>query len=148
MLRIFLYISIVGSALVITSCFKEDELVARHVPGNYTTDTVELTSNYINQVYYNLSDSNSVLTNDKDTWDLGFESSPVGWRVILNSSCFMKSAYLSGQNFGSPVDTTGAKWLFNPSDGSADSLAIGQWFTVDGGKLIGMDRLLLTGEWM
>ena len=143
MLRILLNILIITSALLVTSCFKQDELVARHVPGNYTTDTVELTSNYKNQVYYNLIDSNSVLTNNKDTWDLGFESSPLGWRVILNSSCFMKSAYLSGQNFGSPVDTTGAKWLFNPSDGSADSLAIGQWFTINDGQIKGADRLCL-----
>ena len=143
MLRILLNILIIISALLVTSCFKQDELVARHVPGKYTTDTVELTSNYKNQVYYSLIDSNSVVINDKDTWDLGFESSPLGWRVILNSSCFMKSAYLNGQNFGSPADTTGAIWLFNPSDGSEDSLAIGQWFTLNGSQVKGSDRLLL-----
>jgi hypothetical protein len=55
----------------------------------------------------------------------------------------MKSAYLAGQVFGTPVDTTGATWLFNPSDGSADSVAIGQWFTVNGNDTIGTDRLLV-----
>jgi len=126
-----------------TSCFKEDEPVTPHVPGNYITDTVALTDNYINQVFYNLLDSNAVITNNKDSWDLGFESSPGGWRVILNSSCFMKSAFLSDQEFGFPVDTTGADWLFNPSDGSADSLAIGRWFSVNGDDTIGTNRLLL-----
>jgi hypothetical protein len=129
MLRLLLNILILSLAVLVTSCFKDDELVARHIPGNYTTDTIELTSIYKNQVYYSLNDSNSLVVNNKDLWDLGFESSPSGWRVIPNSSCYMKAAYLAGQNFGSPADTTGAKWLFNPSDGSADSLAIGQWFT-------------------
>jgi len=144
MLRLLLNIIIVSLALLVTSCFKDDELVARHVPGNYTTDTIDLTSYYKNQVYYSLSDSNSVIVNNKDLWDLGFESTPSGWRVILNSSCFMKSALLNGQNFGSPADTTGSKWLFNPSDGSADSLVVGKWFT-DNGTAIkkGSSHLLL-----
>jgi len=143
MLRISLCLIIVGLAVLVSSCFKEDEKVTAHIPGNYTTDTVALYESYRNQVYYSLSDSNAVKTNLKDLWDLGFESSPRGWRVILNSSCFMKSAYLAGQQFGSPVDTTGATWLFNPSDGSADSVAIGQWFEINGSDTIGTNRMLL-----
>jgi hypothetical protein len=129
--------------ILVSSCFKEDQQVAKHNPGEYTTDTVALYETYRNQVYYSLSDSNAVETNLKDLWDLGFESSPQGWRVILNSSCFMKSAYLSNQEFGTNVDTTGALWLFNPSDGSADSVAIGHWFTVNGNDTIGINRLLV-----
>jgi hypothetical protein len=94
-------------------------------------------------VYYNLNDSAVAASNIRSTWDLGFENSPAGWRVILNSSCFMKSAYLSGQVFGAQADTTAAIWLFNPSDGSADSLAIGKWFTVSGDDTLGTNRLLV-----
>jgi hypothetical protein len=130
-------------AMLVTSCFKEDELITPHIPGNFITDTVALTDTYKYQVYYSLQDSTTVSTNLKDSWDLGFESSPRGWRVILNSSTFMKSAYLSGQVFGSPSDTTGATWLFNPSDGSADSVAIGQWFTIQGDDTVGTNRLLV-----
>jgi len=143
MLRIFLNLLVVVLVVLVSSCFKEDERVIPHVAGNYITDTIELTETYGNQVYYSLGDSNNVKTNLKDLWDLGFESTPSGWRVILNSSCFMKSAFLEGQDFGFPVDTTGAVWLFNPSDGSADSVAIGKWFTTDGNDTIGTNRLLL-----
>ena len=125
--RLLLILILTAPVFLFTSCFKDDEQVTPHVPGNYITDTVALTDNYKNQVYYSLLDSTAVLTNHKDSWDLGFESSPRGWCVILNSSCFMKSAYLADQEFGSAVDTVGAQWLFNPSDGSADSLAIGKW---------------------
>jgi hypothetical protein len=142
MLRLFFNLSIISLLVLVTSCFKEDEAVTPHKPGNYVTDTVALTDNYKNQVYYNLHDSLSVSSVLKSSWDLGFECSPLGWRVILNSASFMKSAYLEGQSFGSPVDTTGAKWLFNPSDGSADSLAIGKWFTISGDDTIGTNRLI------
>jgi len=131
-----------------TSCFKDDQLVTPHKPGNYITDTIALTDTYKYQVYYNLRDSSAVSTTLKTIWDLGFESSPSGWRVILNSSDFMKSAYLNGQVFGSPADTTGAKWLFNPSDGRSDSVAIGQWFTLNGNDTVGLNRLMLIDRGM
>jgi len=143
MFRLLITLMIVSLAALASSCFKEDEQITPHVPGNYITDTVALTDTYKYQVYYNLSDSSTASTNLKDIWDLGFESSPNGWIVILNSGCFMKSAYLSGQQFGSQVDTTGATWLFNPSDGFADSVAIGRWFTVQDNDTIGTNRLLI-----
>lgn len=143
MLRLLLILTIVPLTMMLSSCFKEDQLVMPHTPGNYVTDTVSLTDSYQYQEYYNLHDSSVVGSNIRSIWDLGFECSPEGWRVILNSSCFMKSAYLSGQVFGAPVDTTGAKWLFNPSDGSADSLVAGKWFTANGNDTLSTNRLLL-----
>ena len=142
MLRLFFNLSIISLLVLVTSCLMEDEAVKHHKPGNYVTDTVALTDNYKNQVYYNLHDSLSVSTVLKSSWDLGFECSPLGWRVILNSAGFMKSAYLEGQSFGSPADTTGAKWLCNPSDGSADSLAMCKWFTISGDDTIVTNRLI------
>lgn len=129
--------------MMVTSCFKEDQPVKPHTPGTYITDTVSLTDSYQYQEYYNLHDSSVVGSNIRSIWDLGFESSPDGWRVILNTSCFMKSAYLSGQDFGTAVDTTGAIWMFSPSDGSADSVVVGKWFTVNGNDTLGSNRLLL-----
>ncbi|MFZ4547375.1 MAG: HmuY family protein [Bacteroidales bacterium] len=138
-----LYISIL-LAILVSSCFKEDERITPHVAGQYITDTVALTDTYKYQVYYSLLDSNKVSSNLKTKWDLGFESTLLGWRVVLNSSNFMKSAYLPGQDFGLLVDTIGVKWIFNPSDGSADSLTIGKWFEI-GSKndTLGTNRLLL-----
>jgi hypothetical protein len=143
MLRLTLSLTILLLTMMLSSCFKEDEPITPHTPGNFITDTVALTDSYKYQIYYNLYDSAVVSSNIRTVWDLGFESSQSGWRVILNSSCFMKSAYLAGQVFGSPADTTGATWLFNPSDGSADSVAIGRWFTVNGNDTIGTNRLIL-----
>ena len=143
MLRLFLSLIFISLTLLLSSCFKEDEVITPHEPGNYITDTVALTDTYQNQVYYTLSDSSVAGSNIRSIWDLGFESSPNGWIVILNTSCFMKSAYLSGQVFGKPADTTGATWLFNPSDGSADSLAIGKWFAISGTDTVGTNRVLL-----
>lgn len=143
MQRILLSLIFISFTMLVSSCFKEDEPIAPHMPGNYIIDTIALTDTYRNQVYYNLNDSAVAGSNIRSTWDLGFENSPSGWRVILNTSCFMKSAHLAGQSFGTPVDTTGAIWLFDPSDGSADSLAIGKWFSTAGNDTLGINRLLV-----
>jgi hypothetical protein len=148
MLRLFQILLLVSIPVLITSCFKDDEPVTPHTPGNYTTDTVALTDTYKYQLYYNLIDSSVMNSTLKSSWDFGFESTPRGWRVILNSSCFMKSAYLAGQDFGSQADTTGAEWLFNPSDGSADSVAIGHWYTINGSDTVGTNRLLVIDRGM
>lgn len=141
--RIYLLLLVLLSAIALPSCFKDDVAVLPHVAGDFVTDTVEMTAIYKNQVYYSLLDSATVKINNKDSWDLGFESSPEGWRVILNSSCFMKTALLEGQDYGFPVDTTGAQWLFNPSDGSADSLAVGRWFRINGNDTTGLNQLFI-----
>jgi len=74
MQRLFYNLSIISLLFLVSSCFKDDEKVTPHVAGDYITDTVGLTDNYKYQVYYSLLDSNAVITNNKDSWDLGFEN--------------------------------------------------------------------------
>lgn len=143
MLRIRLILMFASLVMLVSSCFKDDQQITPHVPGKYITDTVALTDTYKYQIYYNLHDSSEVSTFLKTQWDLGFESSAEGWRIVLNSSNFMQAAFLSGQSFGSAIDTTGSTWLFNPSNGFADSIAIGKWFTLRGNDTIGANRLIL-----
>ncbi len=118
------------------SCFKEDEKIAPHPRGNVQTDTVPMTENYLYQVYFSLDSGKIISTNVKTLFDLGFECTPAGWHVILNTSDFMKVADLGKVTFGQPYDTTGVQLLFDKSDGNPDSTAIGQWFTLAGADTI------------
>jgi hypothetical protein len=112
-----------------TSCFKEDEKITPHDPGDVKTVTIELTKDYKYQVYFDLGSGQVVSTNLKKEWDLGFECSDRGWHVILNTSSFMVAARTGTDNFNAPIDTTGYTWRFDQSDGNLDSTAIGNWFT-------------------
>jgi len=143
MFRTLNIIFLLSLILIVTSCFKDDELVMPHKPGTALTDTVALTGFYSFQAFYNLQKNEVVKILEKESWDLGFEASHEGWRVLLNSSNFMKAANAGGQAFGLHADTAGAQWIFNPSDGSADSLAIGRWFTVNGNDTLGNGQMLL-----
>lgn len=118
------------------SCFKEDEKVTPHQPGNTKVDTIPLTSLYKYQVYYDLGTGTAALTTLRKKWDLSFESTPEGWHILLNTSCFMYAASIQSRDFGLPADTAGVAWRFDNSNGNRDSTAIGEWFHISGNDTI------------
>jgi hypothetical protein len=113
--------------LLLSACFKEDEKITPHDPGDVKTQTIELTKDYRYQVYFDLSSEKIVSTNLKTEWDLGFECSENGWHIILNTSNFMIAAKSGQTDFSLPIDTVGYKWNFDVSSGNPDSTAIGNW---------------------
>ena len=113
---------------VLSSCFKEDEMIPAHDPGDVIEAEVALGELYTQQVYFNLSDSSTVASNNKDDWDLAFESTEEGWHIFLNTSCFMWAGATGITDFEASIDTTGLNWKYDPSDGNPDSTAIGQYF--------------------
>jgi hypothetical protein len=112
---------------LLTSCFKEDEKIIPHDPGDVKTQTIDLTKDYRYQVYFDLRTEQVVSTNLKTEWDLGFECSIKGWHIILNTSNFMLAAKSGQTDFSLPIDTVGYKWNFDVSNGNLDSTAIGNW---------------------
>jgi hypothetical protein len=123
--------AVISIILLMTSCFKEDEKITPHDPGNVSTDSVRIARNgqYLYQSYYDLSSKSIVSTNLKNTWDLGFECSVRGTKIILNSSNFMLSAETGSTDFNAPIDTVGYKWNFDASSGNQDTTAFGGWVT-------------------
>jgi len=83
---------------------------------------------YTHQSYYSLADSSEVAYNLNSAWDLGFEASENGSHVILNNSDLLRVANLGEVNF---IETTAvpdnAKWLYDESSGSFDSLSVTNW---------------------
>ncbi|MCF8227383.1 MAG: hypothetical protein K9G58_11165 [Bacteroidales bacterium] len=123
-----LFILIISIGL--TSCFKEDERLEPHDPGDAVTVQVDMTKDYRYQVYYDLESERIVSQNLKTEWDLGFETSDTGWHVILNTANFMWAGNTGKTDFSQSIDTTGLEWKFDKSDGNLDSTAIGRWFEI------------------
>ena len=92
MMKIANFIAFIIFIFLLTSCFKQDEKIMPHDPGNVKTQTIELTKDYRYQVYFDLSSEKILSTNLKTDWDLGFECSAKGWHIILNTSNFMVAA--------------------------------------------------------
>jgi hypothetical protein len=118
--------------LFLASCFKEDEKVTPHDPGDVRTAVIEMKKDYRYQVYFDLKTGTVVSSNLKKEWDLGFECSPGGWHIILNTSSFMLAANTGMTDFGTAIDTTGLEWKYDKSDGDLDSTAVGEWISFTG----------------
>ncbi|MBI4929308.1 MAG: HmuY family protein [Bacteroidetes bacterium] len=113
------------------SCKKEELPVPKHDPGNVITSTVNMNIDYRYQIFYDLETNTAVSQNLKTTWDLGFETSESGYRVILNSAKAMYVYNTNSTDFNSVTDTSGlsaGKKMESPA-GNMDSTAIGDWQT-------------------
>lgn len=115
--------------LFLSACIKDEQAVPRHESGNVKVASVDLGYDYRYQVFYDLTKDTIVSQNVKTDWDLGFECSAEGYRVILNGSKAMFACEKSGQDMASVTDTNGffANRRCDAPSGMPDSTAIGNW---------------------
>ncbi|HRY99035.1 MAG TPA: HmuY family protein [Bacteroidales bacterium] len=131
--RISLFIPLLA---LLSSCFKEDDRVLPHDPGNVQTDVAAMGQLYDKMVFYDLGTASPVLEKGKMDWDLAFGSGPGEWRIWLNTSRFMKVAATGTTDMSMVKDTVGLTWRFDKSDGDPDSTGFGTWF-----DLVGTDTM-------
>jgi hypothetical protein len=91
-----------------------------------------MTKDYRYQVYYDLESGGEVSVNLKKIWDLAFEGSEEGWKILLNTSNFMLAAKSGSTDFDAPIDTAGYTWNFDASSGNPDTSAFGDWLSFTG----------------
>lgn len=116
---------------ILSSCFEEDTMVPPHEPGDLEVGVAELTENYQYQVFYDLQSNSTLKQNLISKWDLGFETSDSGWHVILNTTKMMLAGNTGETDFETVVDKGDIEMNFDPSHGNLDSLAIGQWYSME-----------------
>jgi hypothetical protein len=121
---------IIAGSFSLMSCFKEDDMIPPHKPGNANTGEVVMTETYKFQVYYDLSTDSTLFSNEKTIWDLGFDCADSGWQIILNSAKFMKLTKTGFTSISEFFDTTGVEWTFDASSGNPDSNAVGEWIDI------------------
>jgi hypothetical protein len=146
MTRILAAIEILFISLLLTGCFKEDEMVTPHPRGDVMTDTISMTQNYRYQVYFKLDSGIVAARLPRTLTDLGFECAPGGWKIILNTADFMEVADLGVVPFGVAQDTASRFWTFDKSDGNPDSLAFGRWFEVDGADTVSANHVYVVNR--
>ena len=118
-----------GLLFFLFSCEKEELPVPKHSPGNVITATVDMESNYKWQLFYSLKNNAVVSKNLKTIWDIGFETSADGYRIIINSAKFMFVSNMGNVSFNAVTDTSGfeANKKWDEASGNLDSTAIGDW---------------------
>lgn len=124
------FISLLLLSALLSSCFKEDERVTPHIPGEILTATIPMTMYYSNQVYFNLQKQDIISINNRSIFDLNFSCGDSSTIIRLNTANFATAAITPFTNITDVTDTTGLNWKFDTSDGNIDSLAINNWITI------------------
>ena len=94
--------------------------------GDLVTNSVDMSSNYAYQVYFDLSSNSNKGSNLKTNWDLGISCKLGSSEVILNTSKLMFAAAILDRTFDQIVDTTGfgTSKITDESNGQSDKLAL------------------------
>lgn len=132
------------SLLLLAGCMKDELPVPAHEAGDVTTASLNMEFDYRYQLYYSLSENKVVGQNLKVSWDLGFETSQEGYRVILNGAKAMYALPLPGKSelaTVTPADIPNfeADKVWDAPSGNLDSTAIGDWRS-NGAGIYVLDR--------
>lgn len=127
MIKTIKYLILILLSVVFFSCEKEELPIPAHDPGGVITNSVTMETDYRYQLFFDLETNTMVKKNLKTDWDLGFETSSTGDKIVLNSAKYMKAANTQQTNFAGIIDTTGYTFSIDMPSGSLDSTAIGNW---------------------
>lgn len=85
------FIFLLGICFLFASCEKDELPVTTHSQGPVGEAQIDMGVAYINQIYYSLDNEEIAGSNLFTDWDLAFEGSEEGWKVILNDARMMTS---------------------------------------------------------
>ena len=77
------------------SCEKGEIAIEPHEPGDAIVNSVEMYSDYRNQIYFDLETNEVVGFNEKIEWDLAFECGANGNHIFINTA---KSMFIAKSN--------------------------------------------------
>tara|TARA_B100000287_G_C20647442_1_gene785624 strand:+ start:24 stop:992 length:969 start_codon:yes stop_codon:yes gene_type:complete len=91
-------INFILALILFASCEKNELPIQKHTMGDVesyqTTQTI-----YEHQIFYNLESNNAIKNNPITEWDIAFENSREGWKIILNSSRYSDISEFEDYNF-------------------------------------------------
>lgn len=115
-------------SMMLTSCFKEDEIIYIPKPSANETDTVVLGNNYNLQYWVDLNGLQEKAVHDISDWDLAFSCSENNFTIRLNSAKMMYAGTNGIKDFDLVISEEGIDMNFDASSGNPDSLAFGGWY--------------------
>lgn len=128
MRKITLFSWLIVSCLF-TACLKDEIPVERTVVEGEQKVAIEMGNDYRKQVYFNLMNNTIVSQNNKETWDIGFETGEEGWHVITNTANNVFAFQTNQEDLNAILSKDGYTAIhhFDSQTGNLDSTAIGDW---------------------
>ncbi len=118
--------------LLLTSCEKVESPVVLPVKGGTDLFRVDMGEEYENQIFFDFSTRQVVMTSKVNSWDLAFDADPKGYHVFMNGG---KNIFITNTHTHNPAEITAMKasavadscWKFDAPSGMTDSTGLGEW---------------------
>jgi len=114
------------------SCEKAEEPIAKPALSPAQITRVDLGEDYQDQVFFDFSTGQSVMTSKVNSWDLAFEAAPSGFHVFMNGAKDLLMYNTHNTNPGSITEAHAyivedRDWGFDSPSGLPDSTYVGDW---------------------
>jgi hypothetical protein len=123
------FIILLITAVLLSSCLKEELPVPKREAGDLKVGEVSMGGNYEYQIYFDFSTNQMTGKNSKNIWDIGFETGGNGRHVIINTARNMMVYTTDKMNLSHVMSKDG--YIVNPkfdnATGNLDSTGIGNW---------------------
>ncbi len=130
MQHIRLYLIVLLTGLLVSSCFKKEQAVAPY------QGTVAIITNNVGyfQSYYDFENDTVMASNAIGDWELGFECGKNGWHILVNSGngWFVWNSRMTDINATITLPAAGFNtWRYDQPSYTFDSTAVGDWVDVN-----------------
>lgn len=125
---------VITVSIVLSSCFEDESPVKPFPRGDEQIVTIEMTSKYIHQIYFNFEKNRVIKSNLYDVWDLAFQCYGDEYYVLLNGAKFMEAANMGPVDFESVKSTDNAVFRYDSTNLAFDEYAIGRWWEAEKGN--------------
>ena len=112
--------------IFLISCEQDEIPIIKREIGSVISKQINMGSNYSQQVYYKIKENIIVSENEKTKWDLAFENTTQGWKIITNSATFSQIA-LVNSDFSDNVNINSLNWSWDRPEGINHGTAIGDY---------------------
>ncbi len=135
-------------ALVLISCFEEDQAVPPYVPPEDVESVSIQNSIYTNQIYFDFSSGDIVAENKNSEWVLAFECPDTGYHIRVNSSDLWGLAHTGSTDMSLDFSVrANIHWRSDKADGNPDSTAVGEWVSFVEGQPVYTHEVMLLGQY-
>lgn len=115
-----------AAILSLTSCMKDEIPVAKTASGEAEVVTVS-SGAYQNQVYYNLAENKIYTQINREIWDLGFQNTADGDKIIINTSKVMGVFKTAETDLAAITSDANIVYTHDDPHGDIYFTAIGDW---------------------
>ena len=112
---------------VLFSCEKAELPKPFSAGPSANTVSVTMGSDYSNQLFFNLESGSVVSHNNREIWDLAFQSGENGRMIALNSAKFMAIGKTAETDLNAVNTGTAVDWIYDNQKGMEDSMALYEW---------------------